>query len=74
MQIAFGITTQMTLERFLPQKSKRCTKLTAQVTNITLTTKFLLSVLLTALEYLERKAFRLVQVIPTAIGRGLEKL
>ena len=65
---------QDTLEHFLSQRSKQSTKLTAQVTNNNLRAWFLSSILLNALEQMERKIFRLLQIIPTVIGKGLEKL
>ena len=62
----------MTLKQFLAQRSKSITKFTAKITN-SFRTRFLSSMLLTALEHLERKTFRLLQILSTVIGRDLEK-
>ena len=59
---------------FLAQRSKPTTKLTSKVTNKRLSTWLFSSMLLTVLlEHLERKIFRLLQIIPIVTGRGLEK-
>ena len=58
---------------FLAQRSKPTTKLTSKVTDNRFRTWFFSSMLLTVLEYLERKIFRLLQIIPIVIGRGVLK-
>ena len=59
---------------FLAQRSKPTTKLTSKVINKSLSTWLFSSMLLTVLlEHLERKIFRLRQIIPIVTGRGLEK-
>ena len=59
---------------FLAQRSKPTTKLTLKITNKSFSAWLFSSMLLTALgERLERKIFRLLEVIPIVIGRGLEK-
>ena len=57
----------------LPQRSKPTPKLTTKVTNNSFRAWFFSTMLLTALENLERKRFRLLQVIPIVIGRGTKK-
>ena len=59
------------IRAILAQRSYPITKSTSKVTNINLKAHFFLSILLTALEYLEKKIFSLLQVIPIVIGRRL---
>ena len=72
-EIVFDITIQMTLEWFLAQRSNKTTKLTVKKTNNSFRTWFLSSKLITALEHLEIKTFRLPQIISNVIDKGLEK-
>ena len=58
---------------FLVRRSKPTTKLTSKVTSNSFRAWFFSSLLLTALEHLERKIFRLLKIIPIVIGWGLGK-
>ena len=57
----------------LAQTSKPISNLTLKVTNNGFRAWFFTSVLLTALEHLERKIFRLLEIIPNIIDRGVLK-
>ena len=63
----------MIVDQLLAQKSKSTTKLITKVANNSFRARCFSSMLLTALEHLDRKTFRLFQIIPTVIGRGVEK-
>ena len=58
---------------FLAQRSKPISNLTLKVTNNGFRAWFFSSILLTALEHLERKIFRLLEIIPIVIDRGVLK-
>ena len=58
---------------FLAQRSNPATKLTSKATINSSGAWFFLTMLLTALEHLERKIIRFLQITPIVIGRGLEK-
>ena len=66
------IAVLMRLERFLAERSKSTKRLTAVVINNSFRASFLSSIPFTASEYLERKTFRMLQIIPNVVSRGLK--
>ena len=73
-EIVFSTTVSVILNSFLGHTAKLKTKYAAKVTNSSSRAWFFSSLLLTSLENLEIKTLRILQIIPTAIESGLEKL